>query len=74
MKKGFPDGSDVKKLPAMQEIGFDPWVWKIAWRRKWQPTPVFLAWEIPWTEEPVGLQSVGSQGVEHDLVTEPSDE
>ena len=22
--------------------GLDPWVWKIAWRRKWQPTPVFL--------------------------------
>ena len=21
---------------------FDPWVWKISWRRKWQPTPVFL--------------------------------
>ena len=26
------------------------------WRRKWQPTPVFFAWEIPWTEEPGGLQ------------------
>ena len=25
-----------------------------------------LAWEIPWTEEPSGLQSMGSQGVEHD--------
>ena len=22
--------------------GFDPWVWKILWRKKWQPTPVFL--------------------------------
>ena len=22
--------------------GFDPWVWKIPWRRKWQPTPVLL--------------------------------
>ena len=21
---------------------FNPWVWKIPWRRKWQPTPVFL--------------------------------
>ena len=26
-----------------------------------------LAWEIPWTEEPGGLQSVGSQRVRHDL-------
>ena len=22
--------------------GFDPWIWKIPWRREWQPTPVFL--------------------------------
>ena len=28
-----------------------------------------LAWEIPWTEEPGGLQSLGSQRVQHDLVT-----
>ena len=26
--------------------------------RKWQPTPVILAWEIPQTEEPGGLQSI----------------
>ena len=25
-----------------------------------------LAWEIPWTEEPGGLQSMGSQRIEHD--------
>ena len=29
-----------------------------------------LAWSIPWTEEPGGLQSMGSQRVEHDCVTE----
>jgi len=28
-----------------------------------------LAWEIPWTEEPVGLQSRGLQRVRHDLAT-----
>ena len=28
-----------------------------------------LAWEIPWTEEPGGLQSIGSQRVRHSLVT-----
>ena len=32
----------VKKLPAMQEAMLDPWVKKISWRRKWQPSPVFL--------------------------------
>ena len=25
-----------------RRCGFDPWVRKIPWRRKWQPTPVFL--------------------------------
>ena len=28
-----------------------------------------LAWEIPWTEEPGGVQSTGSQRVRHDLAT-----
>ena len=28
-----------------------------------------LAWEIPWTEEPDGLQSMRSQKVRHDLAT-----
>ena len=32
--------------------GFDPWVGKVLWRGKWQPTPVFLPWRIPWTEDP----------------------
>ena len=30
-----------------------------------------LAWRIPWTEEPGGLQSMGSQKVRHDLATKP---
>ena len=34
--------------------GFDPWVRKIPWSRKWQPTPVFLPGESTWTEEPAG--------------------
>ena len=29
------------------------------------------AWEIPWTDEPGGLQSIGLQRVGHDLVTKP---
>ena len=29
-----------------------------------------LAWQIPWTKEPEGLQSMGSQRVGHDLVTD----
>jgi len=36
------------------------------WRKVWQPTPVFLPGESPWTEEPGGLQSMGLQRVRHD--------
>ena len=39
----------VKNLPAntgdKETGGFDPWVGKIPWRRKWPPTPVFLPGE-----------------------------
>ena len=39
----FCGGSGVKNPLAMQEMqGFDPWVGKMPWRRKWQPAPVFL--------------------------------
>ena len=63
---GLPCGSVVKNLPANAERhGFNPWDGKISWRRKWQLPPVILAWEIPWTEEPGGLQSMGSQRVRH---------
>ena len=42
---GFPGGIVVKNLPANRRPkrrGFDPWVGKIPWSRKWQPTPIFL--------------------------------
>ena len=32
----------VKNLPEMQETRVQSWIGKIPWRRKWQPTPVFL--------------------------------
>ena len=51
-------------------LRFDPWVGKIPWRRTWQPTPVFLAWTIPWTDEPGGLQSMRLQRVRHSEATE----
>ena len=41
--------------------------WEDPWSREWQPTPVFLPGESPWTEEPGGLQSMGSQRFGHDL-------
>ena len=51
--------------------GFNPFVGKIPWRRVKGMATHFsiLAWRIPWTEEPGGLQSMGSQRVGHDLAT-----
>ena len=41
--EGFPGGSDGKSICLQcRRPRFDPWVGKIPWRRKWQPTPVFL--------------------------------
>ena len=62
----------VKNLHAMWRPGFDPWVGKIPWRKKWQPTPVFLPGESPRTEEPGGLQSMESQRIRHDWATKHS--
>ena len=125
-----PVAQTIKRLPAIRRPGFGPWVRKILWRRKWQPTPVLLpgkshgwkslvgcspwfylfssnwdslvaqsvknlpamqetwvrslgqedplekemathssilAWRIPWTEEPGGLQSTRLQRVGHDF-------
>ena len=31
--------------PLVQQTGVHPWIWKILWRRAWQPTPVFLPGE-----------------------------
>ena len=45
-QKKYSGGSVVKNEPAKKEIcrrlGFDPWVGKMPWKRKWQPAPGFL--------------------------------
>ena len=64
----FPDGSTVKNPPARQELQ------KMQVQSLGQEDPLeggmashssILAWRIPWTEEPGGLQSIGSQRVRH---------
>ena len=54
-------GGLVKKMPAMQETR----VWYLGWedtREKEIAThSSILVWEIPWSEEPSGLQSMGLQ-------------
>ena len=43
-RMGFPGNSVVKNLSHLliRRLRFEPWVGKIPWRRKWQPTPAFL--------------------------------
>ena len=43
--------------------GFDPWVEKIHWRKKWKVHSSILAWRIPWLEEPGMLQSTAAHRV-----------
>ena len=62
----------VKNLPAVQETGFDPWVGKIPWRRKWQPTPVFLPREVHGQSNLVGYSPWGHKELDMTEVTEHS--
>ena len=56
----------VKRLPAVWET----WVRSLGWEdpleKEMATHSSTLAWKIPWTEEPGGLQSMGSQRVGHD--------
>ena len=51
----------VKDLPAMQEMGFDSLGWEDPLEEGMATHSSVLAWRIPWTEEPGGPQSMGSQ-------------
>ena len=70
---GFPGGSAVKNLPVMQELQ-ETWVQflgrKDTLEKGMATHSSILAWNIPWTEEAGGLQSMGSQRVGHDLATQ----
>ena len=67
LTSGFLGGSDSKEFACnVGDLGLTPGFGKIPWRRPWQPTPVFLPGESPWTEVPGGLQSTGSQKVGQD--------
>ena len=50
----------VKNLPAMQEEQFPLLGWEDPLEKEMAIDSSSLAWRIPWTEEPGGLQSMGS--------------
>ena len=58
----------VKNLPAMQETWVQSLGWEDPLEKEMATHSRILAWKIPWTEEPGGLQSMGSQRIGQDLV------
>ena len=56
----------VKNLPAMQETQVQPLGWEDPLEKGMAIHSSILAWRIPWTEEPGGLESMVSQRVGHD--------
>ena len=55
-----------KHLPEMLETRVQSLVWEDPLEKEMATDSSVLAWRIPWTEEPGGLQSMGSHRVEHD--------
>ena len=58
---GFPGGSEVKNLPAIQETQVWSPFWEDILEKKMTTHSSIRTCEIPWTEEPGGLQSMGWQ-------------
>ena len=66
---GFPGGSVVKNPPANAgDTGLIPG-WEDPLEKEVATHSSVLAWRIPWTEEPFGLQSMGRKRLGHDLAT-----
>ena len=66
----FPGGSVVKNLPTMQDLQ-ETRIWSLGKEdplEEGMATHSCVAWRIPWTEEPGGLQSTGSQRIRYDSV------
>ena len=63
--KDFPVAQMVKNLPAMQETRVRPLGWEVPLEKGMAIHSSILAWRIPRTENPGGLQSMASQRVGH---------
>ena len=62
----------LKRLPLMQETQVRSLGWEDPLEKEMVTHASILAWRIPWTEKPGGLQSTGSQRVGHDWAPSPS--
>ena len=56
----------LQNLPAMQETTVRSLGWEVPLEKGMATHSSILAWRIPWTEKPGGLQSMGLQRVGHD--------
>ena len=65
----FPGGSVVKNLPAKQYMQVQSLGQEDPWEKEKETHSSILAWEIPQTKDPGGLQSIGSQKARHNLAT-----
>ena len=63
---GLPGGSVVKNSSNKQETQVRALGWEDSLEKEMATHSSILAWEIPGTEEPGGLWSIGCQIVEHD--------
>ena len=69
MPVGFLVAQMVKNLPAAQETWVQSLGWEDPLEKEVAAHSSILAWEMPWTEEPGGLPSMGVTRVGHDLAT-----
>ena len=67
----FPAGSVSITCLQCRRPEFDPWVRKDPQEYEMATHSSILAWEIPWTEDPEGLQSMGVTRVGYDSATKP---
>ena len=61
MPEGFPGGSVVKHPPAVHKAWVQSLDWEDPLEKEMATHSSILAWRIPWTEKPGGLQSMGSK-------------
>ena len=64
--RDLPVAQTIKNLPAMQEMWVRSLGWEAPLEEEMATHSSILAWEIPWTEGPGGLQSMGLQTVTYD--------
>ena len=62
---GFPGGSELKSLPAVQETWVQSLGQEDPLEEKVAIDSSILAWKIPWTEEPDGLQFMALEKIGH---------